>query len=106
MRFDGRSKIYCGLFFGWCCLGAGCFAGEVPVAGLQPDRRPEKAPTVKVFEATPQWRKQALRGIGAPATGMGFLEDQGAWYTPFLQPGMPGPYDLRGLHPGGARTEP
>jgi hypothetical protein len=73
---------------------------EIPVfiAGLAPDQRPDGAPVITVFEQTPAWQAQALRGITPPPTGLEFLKYQGAWYTPFIYPNLTGPYDIRGLH--------
>ena len=87
-------------------LGEGVLADSPsPVAGLEPASRPAGAPRIVVFEQTPAWKAQALRGIGAPHTGLGFLADQGAWYTPFDRPNAPGPYDLRGLYRDAARRD-
>ena len=69
-----------------------------PVAGLQPDRRPPGAPVIASFAPSAAWQAQALKGIAPPQAGLDFLGDQGAWYTPFTHPGMPGRYDIRGLH--------
>lgn len=73
---------------------------DVPVfiAGLVPDQRPAGAPVIMVFERTPAWQAQALRGITPPPTGIDFLKYQGAWYTPFIYPNLKGRYDIRGLH--------
>ncbi len=68
------------------------------VAGLSPAVRPANAPTITIFEPADAWKRQALRGIHEPHTGLGFLKDQGAWYTPFNRPNLPGYYDIRGLH--------
>ncbi len=68
------------------------------IAGLQPSVRPENAPVIARFEPGAAWRSQALRGIREPRVGLGFLADQGAWYTPFNRPNLPGHYDIRGLH--------
>ncbi len=70
------------------------------VAGLKPAQRPVGAPIVVRFEQSGAWRAGALRGIAEPQTGLGFLNDQGAWYTPFNQPNLAGRYDIRGLHAG------
>ena len=40
----------------------------------------------------------AGRQPAPPGSIVKFLADQGAWYTPFTHPGMPGYYDLRGMH--------
>ena len=68
------------------------------IAGLAPDQRPAGAPVITVFEQTPAWQAQALRGITPPPTGLAFLKDQGAWYTPFIYPNLKDRYDIRGLH--------
>ena len=70
------------------------------VAGLKPAQRPVGAPIVARFDQSAAWRAAALRGIEEPQTGLGFLKDQGAWYTPFNQPNLAGRYDIRGLHAG------
>lgn len=80
-----------------------CAAEPAFVAGLQPDRRPPGAPVISRFEPPPNWQQQALRGIPGKPDGLGFLASQGAWHTPFNQPGMPPPYDLRGLHGKGKK---
>ena len=68
-----------------------------PIAGIQPDRRPEGAPVLSKAVKTDGWYERALTGIEPPYPGsLRFLEDQGAWYTPFDHPGMPGRYDIRG----------
>ncbi len=69
------------------------------VAGVKPDRRPEGAPVVKEYRKDAAWYERALTGIIPPYPySLKFLEDQGAWYTPFIHPGMLPPYDLRGWH--------
>lgn len=75
--------------------------GAAFVAGLAPYQRPEGAPAIRKFAADAAWRSGALTGIGAPVpASLGFLDHQGAWYTPFNHPGMPGYYDLRHWHQG------
>lgn len=70
-----------------------------PIAGLQPAERPEGAPVITEFEKDAAWYDKALTGITEPYPGsLRFLEDEGAWYTPFIHPGMTGPYDIRGWH--------
>jgi len=69
------------------------------VAGTTPDRRPEGAPEITHYDKDAAWYAQALRGVAEPyPTSLLWLDDQGAWYTPFSRPGMPGVYDIRGLH--------
>lgn len=88
-------------------LVAGAAIAETaePVAGLMPDRRPPGAPVIASFDQSPDWQQQALRGIAPPQSGLEFLKDQGAWYTPFNQPNSTGRYDIRGLHADGAGKE-
>lgn len=74
------------------------------VAGTAPDRRPLGAPRVDVFTLTPELRAKALRGVSKPVPpSLRFVEDQGGWFTPFTQPNMPPPYDIRELYPASAR---
>ena len=69
-----------------------------PYLNGYPDQRPTKAP-VAALEHDRAWYTNALTGISKPYPySMLFLESQGAWYTPFNRPGMPGYYDIRGLH--------
>jgi hypothetical protein len=63
-----------------------------------PSQRPANAP-VAVFERGIGWYTGALAGITKPYPySLMFLDNQGAWYTPFNRPGMLGYYDIRGLH--------
>jgi hypothetical protein len=78
-------------------------AGGSPalVAGLVPHQRPQGAPVIREFVRTADWRARALTGISEPLpASLGFLNRQGAWHTPFIDPGMPGYYDLRAWHRG------
>ena len=69
------------------------------VAGLTPNQRPTQAPVILEFAPDAKWRAEALAGISKPVpASLDFIDNQGAWYTPFNQPGMPGFYDLRNLH--------
>ena len=68
------------------------------VAGLQPDRRPEAAPRITGSAPSDSETETAVRGIDRPLPPLSFLKDHGGWYSPFTRPGMPGPYDIRGLH--------
>ena len=74
------------------------------IAGVQPDSRPAAAPKIERYEKPAGWLDRAARGIEKPyPESLKFLDDQGAWYTPFTRPGMTGPYDIRHLHrPGKA----
>lgn len=77
-------------------------AGDEPalyIAGLAPDHRPEQAPVITEMVKPPGWYAAALHGVSQPyPNSLKFLEDQGAWWTPFIHPGMTGPYDIRGWH--------
>jgi hypothetical protein len=80
-------------------------SGASFVAGLAPHQRPRGAPTVREIAPDPDWRARALTGIAAPVPpSLGFLNNQGTWYTPFNHPGMPGYYDLRQWHGGAGRA--
>ncbi len=74
-------------------------AQSFPVAGLTPSERPASAPVVAEFPKDADWYARALTGVEPPyPASLRFLEDQGAWHTPFLRPGMTGPYDIRRWH--------
>ena len=67
------------------------------VAGLAPYQRPAQAPTITT--PAPIDKTMALHGVSEPTPpSLGFLDNQGGWYTPFNHPGMLAPYDLRGWH--------
>ncbi len=69
------------------------------IAGLHPDKRPVNAPIIKKFIKGDQWYQNALHGISSPyPASLQFLEDQGAWHTPFIKPGFKGAYDIRNWH--------
>ncbi len=69
------------------------------VGGSSPSIRPAEAPHVSGVRKSPGWYATALTGLSKPyPASFRFLEDQGRWYTPFNEPGMTGPYDLRGWH--------
>lgn len=89
-----------GLFW---LVAAPAIAADVPtypVGGLTPYQRPAGAPVTKMFERGDAWRTAALAGVSQPYPDsiVRLLDSQGAWYTPFTHPGIPGPYDLRGRH--------
>ena len=86
-------------------LGA-VHAQESLVSGLRPYERPVGAPVIHEFAPGEGWAGRAVRGLGEPLTGVGFLKDQGAWYTPFDRPNLPGRYDIRGLHATSGKGKP
>ena len=70
-----------------------------PIAGVNPQQRPENAPVITDISKDDDWYKDALHGVEAPyPASLQFLEDQGNWHTPFTQRGMTGRYDIRGWH--------
>lgn len=80
-------------------------AGAYPLAGSEPDRRPQTAP--RIVAPPPQDRRIVLHGIAEPIpASLKFLDDQGSWYTPFAHPGMTGLYDLRGWHTSPPSLQP
>jgi hypothetical protein len=83
---------------GLCLLGSAASA-DYPIAGVEPWQRPQGAPVITSVERDAAWYARALHGISRPyPASLRFLEDQGNWNTPFIHPGMPGPYDIRGWH--------
>ncbi len=75
-------------------------SAAAPIAGTAPSQRPASAPVTQEFVKPEGWYSQALHGVERPYPHtLRFLEDQGAWHTPFNRPGMPGRYDLRGWYP-------
>ena len=74
-------------------------AADVVVAGLAPFERPANAPVLTEMPKDTAWYAHALTGVEQPyPASLRFLEDQGAWFSPFLHPGMTGPYDIRHWH--------
>ncbi len=42
---------------------------------------------------------RAFTGVSEPyPPSLGFMKDQGAWFTPFIHPGLVDQYDIRGWH--------
>ena len=81
------------------CADGACADGTSSIDGLAPDRRPADAPAIHGLTKDAAWYSQALRGVEPPfPVSLRFLEDQGAWFTPFSRPGMTGPYDIRRWH--------
>lgn len=69
------------------------------IAGSEPSARPAEAPVIIEYAKDAAWYDAALRGVSAPYPySLRFLEDEGAWFSPFLHPGMTGPYDIRDWH--------
>jgi len=82
-----------------CLLPGSGFAQDVFVAGVNPDRRPENAPVISGVVKPDGWYGRALTGVSRPyPNSLRFLENQGNWFTPFIHPGIPGPYDIRRWH--------
>lgn len=73
--------------------------GAAFVAGTAPSARPPEAPVIEAVEKDADWYAQALTGVSQPyPASLSFLEEQGNWFSPFLHPGMPPPYDIRGWY--------
>jgi len=69
---------------------------DIFVAGVLPNQRPTGAPAVTQMVKDDAWYTRALTGVVPPyPASLRFLEDQGAWFNPFLHPGATGPYDIR-----------
>lgn len=69
------------------------------ISGIAPDQRPANASVITQFQKDRAWYRQALNGVSMPyPKSLSFLEDQGAWYTPFDRSNVPGRYDIRGLY--------
>lgn len=69
------------------------------IAGLEPSQRPANAPVLSEMAKDAAWYARALTGVEQPyPASLRFLEDQGAWFSPFVHPGMTGPYDIRHWH--------
>lgn len=91
-----------------CAMAIAIAALEVPaaaepfIAGVEPDKRPAAAPRSTTPAPLPPAAQTV--GIATPLPPLSFIKDHGGWYTPFTRPGMPGPYDIRGLHTTGAKA--
>jgi hypothetical protein len=76
-----------------------------PVAGTQPNQRPAGAPVVTTVKKDQTWYKRAETGLQAPfPASFSFLMFQGNWFSPFINPGMVGRYDIRGWHNGDSQA--
>jgi hypothetical protein len=72
---------------------------EFPISGTQPFARPVGAPQITTVDRDQAWFQRAMHGISQPyPASLRWVNDQGSWYTPFIRPGMPPPYDIRGWH--------
>lgn len=88
------AALICGIAVSSKSVAAG---SDFPIAGLNPSERPAGAPVIRQLQRPQSWFAHALTGITPPyPPSLKFLEDQGDWYTPFIHPGMPGRYDIRG----------
>lgn len=73
--------------------------GYLYIAGLKPSERPAGAPVITEFVKTKEWYAYALTGVLQPyPKSLWFMDDVGGWWVSFTQPGMTGPYDIRGWH--------
>lgn len=84
---------------GMLLLTTSAVSADYPIAGVEPSQRPTGAPVIEWVQHEETWFGHALTGVQKPyPRSLYFLESQGNWYTPFIRPGMRGPYDIRGLH--------
>jgi len=91
-------KVFVGMVLVFLLPGSS-FAQDVFIAGVNPDKRPENAPVITKAAKPDGWYGRALTGVSQPYPySLHFLENQGNWFTPFIHPGMPGPYDIRRWH--------
>lgn len=107
MCFDiARLTLIVSVGVSWCGVCRADATGTSSagfVAGTAPDRRPDNAPRIQSYDKDSGWYARATAGVTEPVPpSLRFLEDQGAWFTPFNHRGMPGPYDIRHLHQRGA----
>lgn len=99
MRSMARQCQLLAISMGLAFAAGSARPGDEFVAGVRAHQRPAHAPVVTQVVKDPQWYRQALHGVEPPyPASLQFLEDQGAWHTPFTRPGMTGVYDLRGWH--------
>jgi hypothetical protein len=86
-----------------CLAHAPAGADEAEIAGVAPDQRPARAPSVTQVGKSAEWYCRALTGIDRPyPASLRFLEDQGGWHSPFIVAGMTGRYDIRNWHASSA----
>lgn len=93
----------------FACVAQGVSAQKPSgfVAGTTPNQRPAGAPVLGAYDKSEAWFSAARTGITQPyPASLSFLNDQGAWFTPFTRPGMTGPYDIRGWHRDRAKAAP
>lgn len=92
------------LFLPVCCgllllMMTSTVSADYPIAGIEPSQRPVGAPVIEWVRHDKSWYEHALTGVQKPyPRSLYFLDNQGDWYTPFIRPGMRGPYDIRGWH--------
>lgn len=98
MILDVTKTCLSGMVF-YCAAIAAASPEPQFIAGTTPWQRPANAPVVTEVIKPEGWYDRALVGIEPPyPASLRFLEDQGNWFTPFIHPGMPAPYDIRGWH--------
>lgn len=84
-----------------------CFAGQsayaqdavTSVAGIGPQGRAPTSPVMRLATVDAAMKGRRLQGVSTPWPGnLARIAEQGVWYSPMFQAGMPGRYDLRQLH--------
>ena len=106
MRAMKINRIRAFAALGGMLLVSAGLADEGFIGGLRPGQRRSDAPVIKEFAPGEAWQARAVHGIAEPRTGLGFLKDQGAWYTPFNRPNLNGRYDLRQMYRQERRDQP
>lgn len=82
-----------------CLVSAGAAFAQSTLSGLQPDRRPVNAPTLKEHTLSPEQLKGYLHGVTDPVpANVQDVAQTGNWFVPLRKPGMTGPYDIRNWH--------
>ncbi len=101
MRMRRLALLTLSLPLAFSALQAAANAQTPPpfIAGTTPSVRPAGAPTITEFKPDAAWTARALYGVVEPyPESLGFLKNQGAWYTPFMHAGLTDQYDIRAWH--------
>lgn len=99
MQLHYKAARVCLLALGFAAQASLGLAQEQFIAGTAPSVRPANAPIITEFIKDAKWMVRALHGVDEPyPASLSFLDDQGAWFNPFIRPGMLGVYDIRHWH--------
>lgn len=90
VEMAGEGCIRAGFVVAVCLASTTAAAAQSYVAGSAPDRRPEQAPRIQAVKHDARWLNAAAAGVSKPHPAVcGSLKDQGDWYTPFTNVGVP-----------------